>query len=132
FWFHRFSVRFRASPPFRDRSIGRSAGSDPAGSRFDPWSRNHFVMRASFNWTGHCATNAETWRFESFRPYHFRPVAQLDRAHPSEGCDPGSNPGGPTRLDTVTVVGSRGDRRTNNALPRPQVRGCPDERRGDG
>lgn len=41
--------------------------------------------------------------FESFRPYHFRPVAQLDRAHPSEGCDPGSNPGGPTRLGTVSL-----------------------------
>src|SRR4030095_1828017 len=34
------------------------------------------VTRASFNGSGHPATNRETWRFESSRPYHFRLVVQ--------------------------------------------------------
>lgn len=38
---------------------------------------------------GYLATNQETWRFESSRPYQvfFDRIAQLDRACPSEGQD---------------------------------------------
>jgi hypothetical protein len=64
-------VRFVHSQPQRIRLVVDLMALDhQAIVRFD-----HplpiFYTRASFNWIGSCATNAETWGFESLRPYHF-------------------------------------------------------------
>ena len=56
-----------------------------------------FFTRVSSKGKGAGLRNLKSW-FESTYPYHFRPVAQLDRAHPSEGCDLSSNLSGPTKF----------------------------------
>src|ERR1022692_1288912 len=53
-------VRFVHSQPQRGRSAARISGSDPEDSGSNPLPAANSFTRASFNWTGHSATNRET------------------------------------------------------------------------
>lgn len=87
-------VRFVHSQPLPVRLVaGRLALNQAAVVRFhhrQPFSRGYRSIGKD--------RSLRTIRlgFDSSYPYHFRPVAQLDRAHPSEGCDLSSNLSGPT------------------------------------